>query len=220
MTVLAQRDGVRVVGFNKCGHTSVINMFAPRSEPVKRPQFGAPNVINTEDLAKQANTYRGDLTNYHDWPHPDVVIAVLRNPVRRALSAYQHFLVRKERSSFTGLGFKFGCTFDEFVEHLVTVDLTGDAHIKPFVPDLIAAGSNSQVLLLPLELLSQIWPVIIEELQIKGTSPTMQFRNKGDYDPDDFLTPELYDTLRTLYQEDYDLWELAYNDVWDSLHEE
>lgn len=212
MTVLAQRDSVRAVGFNKAGHTSVIHTFMSTPESVGHVEemLFAPKVLNTLDEAKTIGGYRGDLTNFHDWPKPDLIFAFLRNPVHRALSAYQHFIIRKERYKFKELGFTFGMPFDKFVDHLLTVDLTADPHLAPQIDDLIAASGDElcNYILAPLEMIGEAWPIVMDNVGLGDVVPrTVLHRNKGNYNPDDFITPELHDKLRELYSQDYNLWE-------------
>ena len=213
MTVLAQRDKVRVAAFNKCGNSSIITTFMTAVPGEQK--YSPPGILNTVDRARNIGGYQGDLTNCHDWPQPDVVIAFMRNPAYRALSAYQHFLVRRERYKFKELGFTFGMPFDEFVAHLLTVDLTYDPHLAPQIDDLVEAGGElCDYLLAPLELIGECWTEIMDNVGLGGAVPrTVLHNNKGDYNPDDFMTPELYDTLCELYSQDYNLWEIVYGET-------
>jgi hypothetical protein len=215
MTVLAQRDKVRVAAFNKCGNSSIITTFMTAVPGEQWTKYSPPGILNTVDRARNIGGYQGDLTNFHEWPKPEVVIAFLRNPARRALSAYQHFLVRKERYKFKELGFTFGMSFPDFVDHLLTVDLTADPHISPQTPDLIEAGGDfCSYLLAPLEMIGECWPIAMDNVGLGDVVPRVPIHdNKGDYDPGEFMTLELHDKLRELYSEDYNLWETIYHEA-------
>jgi len=220
MTVLAQRGGVRVVAFNKAGHTSIINSFlTPRKKKIMRG--GTPALLNTSDEASHIGGYRGDLTNCHEWPKPEIIVSFIRNPVRRALSAYQHFMVRKitksadgtqtfGRQSFADLGFVIGMTFPQFCEHLATVDLLVDAHLRPQVSDLAEAGALAECnsfIIAPLEKFDTIWPLVMSELNVDCPLQPAHM-NAGKYHPDEFLHGDADDILKELYSEDWNLWEV------------
>ena len=205
MTVLAQRDGVRVAAFNKCGGTSIINTFMSRRN--ENPDFP-----NSNDRARAIGGYQGDLTNSQDWPEPRVLVAFMRDPARRALSAYQHFLVRKERYKFKELGFEFGMSFPAFVDHLLTVNLSADKHISPCVPDLLAAGGDCHYIVAPLEFINEAWPLIMDGVGLVDVPDIIAWHNKGSYNPDDFMTAELREKLRELYLQDFNLWCATYHE--------
>jgi hypothetical protein len=203
MTVLAQRDGVRVVAFNKCGHTSIINTFMSTKE----------DLPNTTDRARALGGYQGDLTNFQDWPEPEVIVSFLRNPAHRALSAYHHFCVRKERYKFKELGFEFGMSFPDYVDHLLTVDLTVDAHLAPFIDDLVTAGGDRVYVLAPLELIGECWPIAMDNVGLADVPREVLHKNKGGYQAEDYMRFDLHEKLRGLYCEDYNLWETIYNEA-------
>jgi hypothetical protein len=197
-------------------------MSTPESIKHEEELLFAPRVRNTNDTAEAVGGKRGDLVTCVDWPQPEVVIAFIRNPVRRALSAYQHFFIRdiaidrQFRYTFAGMGFTQDMSFSEFVDYLLTVDLTTDKHITPQFDDLIAAagGTYSEYLLAPLELIGYCWPIMMDNVGLGEKVPrTVLHRNKGDYNPDDYLTPELSGKLRELYSRDYNLWEVVYGET-------
>jgi hypothetical protein len=218
MTVLAQRGKVRVAAFNKCGNSSIINTFMSTPESTGHEEIlFTPKVLNTADDAKKVEGYRGDFTNCHDWPKPDVIVAFLRNPAYRALSAYQHFVIRTMRYKFKDLGFTQGMPFDKFVDHLLTVDLTADKHLTPQIDDLVAASVGDPTctyILAPLELIGDCWPIVMDSVGLGDVVPrTVLHKNKGDYNPADFMTTELLGKLRELYSQDYNLWEVTCNEA-------
>jgi hypothetical protein len=213
MTVLAQRDKVRVAAFNKCGNSSIINTFMSTPESVGHVEemLFTPKVLNTADAAKKVGGYRGDFTNCHDWPKPDVVVAFVRNPAYRVLSAYQHFVIRTMRYKFKDLGFTQGMPFDKFVDHLLTVDLTTDKHLTPQIDDLVAASGDElcNYILAPLEMIGEAWPIVMDNVGLGNVVPRIVLHlNRGNYNPADFMTSELHDKLRELYSQDYNLWEV------------
>lgn len=219
MTAIAQREHVRVVAFNKCGHTSIINTFMSHRDGFVNPE---PATVNSHEV-RRAEGYVGNLidVDLSTWPEPEVVIAFLRNPVYRVLSAYQHFFVRtmlsisivRFRDNFQKVGFTRGMSFSEFVDHLLTVDLTFDPHLSPCIPDLISVGGDRQYLLAPLELIGDCWPLAMDNVGLADVPSQVYHKNKGDYNPDDYLTPDLYDAIRELYSEDYNLWETVFNEA-------
>lgn len=219
MTILAQRDGVRIIGIRKCGHTSIINTFLTNRHEKVEPGVYRPLVRNSGDGLEEIKAYRGDLTNSHDWPAPSIELAFIRNPVHRALSAYQHFIVRGVqhdgtlmRDNFNQLGYKPGMTFAEYCDYLPSVFLD-DPHTTPYSDELLKAGlPDTPYMIAPLELIDDIWPAFMEQFNIDCPRllPTV---NAGQYQADDFLTDDLVEKLRELYSEDYLLWEFLYNEA-------
>lgn len=236
--IIAQRHGVRVVGFRKCGHTSIINTFCtlreefvedkPPSSPWSK-ELGddsqRPAILNTTDRTQRANAYRGYLDTAEDWPEPHTVVGFIRDPARRALSAYQHFIVRTfnlrdgirtvGRESFEQMGFTADMTFEDYVDHLGKVDLSLDLHIEPYYNQMPAAGTrNSRFVLAPLELISEFWPALIDDLGLDDVPRGVWHKNKGGYDSKTVLTDELADRIRDgIYSQDYSLWQTVYNET-------
>jgi hypothetical protein len=207
MTALAQRDGVRVVAFNKCGHTSIINTFMSPREGFQNPQ---PATIASSEIAK-VDGYRCNLLDdeWRSWPEPEFIVSFLRDPVQRIISAHQHFCVRKERYKFKELGFKFGMSFPEFVDHLLTVDISADPHLSPCIDDLFTvSGDDKHCILAPLENIQEAWPQIMAVVGLVDVPREVYHKNKGEYDlRTTSYGQDLHDKIRELYREDYALWE-------------
>ena len=145
MAVAAQRGRYRVVAFNKCGHTSIINMFlTPPDQSVVR---GAMPAVQVSSDVPVEQVYKGFAEDVDNWPEPAYTIAFFRQPARRMLSVYQHFIVRTMQkelttagyTAFTKLGFDASMTFPVFCRHLRSIDLDADLHLKPQVTSLNAA---------------------------------------------------------------------------------
>ena len=205
MAVVAQWGPVRVVAFNKCGHTSVINMFlTPRGET---PVRGRSAVLNSGEEAKKLGAYRGDLAACKEWPDPELVVAFFREPIRRALSAYQHFIVRTSRKPFQDLGFTADMSFKDFVMHLRKIDLSADAHLEPqFLAFDQATPKNTRATLYRIEDLDLAWPNMVKELGLNCTTEVMHY-NQGNYDPYQYITdPEIVEVIDDLYQSDNMVW--------------
>jgi hypothetical protein len=221
MSIVAQRDGVRVIAFRKCGHTSIINTFMSTPED-KAPSNSAagPVVVNSTDKVKALNAYRGMIPAQEDWPEPDIILSFLRNPVTRALSAYQHFFIRNPgfrgmsfRESLLAAGFTEDMSFEDYVAHLETLTLDEDPHIKPQYPDLEAAGgSDYEYVVAPLEMIDVCWPLMMAEFDVNCPMQVLH-ENRGGYDPESYLTPDLTQRLKVLYSNDYGLWEVIYNET-------
>jgi hypothetical protein len=226
---IAQRDGVRVVGFRKCGHTSIINTFCtlrneflasalPSTPWSKEPgDKSTPLEIrqNYNRRTQHAGALRGYLDSAEHWPKPHTVIVFIRDPARRALSAYQHFIVRTVRENFLALGFTPDMSFAQYCKHLKTVDLAKDLHIEPYYDQLAATGTeDSRFLLAPLELISEVWPAFVNDLGLDDVPLGVWRQNNGGYQAAEFLTDELTDYIRDeVYSQDYSLWQTVYNET-------
>jgi hypothetical protein len=236
--IMAQRHGVRVVGFRKCGHTSIINTFctlrsefeatesAPSTPWSKEPgdKSTRPAILNTSDRTRRAEAYRGYLDQAKHWPEPHTVIGFIRDPARRTLSAYQHFIVRTAklaegirtvgRESFERMGFTPDMDFAQYCHHLEKVNLSDDPHIEPYYDRLAATGTkNSRFVLAPLELISEVWPAVINDLGLDDVSLKVWHQNQGGYRTEKFLTDEMIEQVRGLYSQDYQLWQTVYDET-------
>ena len=80
---------------------------------------------------------------------------------------------------------------------------------------MVEAGSeHCNYLLAPLELIGEAWPIIMDNVGLGDVVPrTVLHLNKGNYNPDDFMTSDLHDKLRELYSQDYNLWETIYHEA-------
>jgi len=216
VAVVAQRNGVRVVAFQKCGHTSIINMFlTPADMSIVRGD--APAVRNSGDEAAAIGAYRGSLAVSLNWPKPEFTIAFFREPIRRTLSAYQHFVVRTlkdiggvktlGRRSFTDLGYDADMTFPEFCGHLQYVNLQADNHLRPQTEALMVAGYGT-VFGRQLEELSYEWPILVDFLELDCTKEVATF-NAAEYDVTEHLAGNHVAIIEQLYEDDYILWNEA-----------
>ena len=213
MSVVIQHKNIRVVTFQKCGHTSIINMFqTPADQAINRG--ASPNVYVSKDEEAPV-FYKG--TDTDDWPDAEITIAFFRNPLQRAYSAYQHFIIRTlsnelvsvpslGRKQFTELGFTAGMTFLEFCEHLKTVDLDYDPHLRPQITSFVAAKSGFDIIN-QLENIHRSWPELVEDFNMSCTKAVVYF-NSANYDPwpEDSLEGHI---IRSLYDEDYHTWDMA-----------
>ncbi len=147
MSVLVQRDGVRIVTFQKCGHTSIVNMFqTPKGQEIVRGTMPAVHMSN--DPAP--TIYKG--FDASTWPCPYLTLAFFREPSKRILSTYEHFIVRTAkvslatagRKTFADMGFDLEMTFTEFCGHLQHVDLSLDKHLKPQSKSFFAALTSDK----------------------------------------------------------------------------
>ena len=208
MSVIVQRDGIRIITFQKCGHTSIVNMFqTPAGQDIVRGTTPAV-LISGADMPVM---YKG--FDASEWPEPRLTLAFFREPVKRARSAYEHFIVRTAKAglvglatadheSFTKLGFNLKMTFTEFCEHLHHIDLNLDNHLKPQTTSFIAALNGANYIY-KLEDLSVCWPRLVKELDLPCTTHVVRF-NEAKYD-----TTQQDDSINQLYADDYDLWSHA-----------
>lgn len=227
MAVIAQRNGVRVVAFQKCGHTSIINMFLTPAD--------MPLVRGTAPALRSDDAYRGYAEDTQDWPEPELTLAFFRNPLIRALSAYEQFIVRGiqrplaspvisfgddhvvapgvpslGRQSFTDLGFTADMEFKDFCLHLRNIDLNADNHLKPQATSYMQAyGNPGQVYSGQLEQLDITWPLLVDQYGLNCTKEVPQY-NAAKYETKDRLTGVHLDLFKKLYAQDYRFWEASH----------
>lgn len=200
MAVAAQRYGVRVVAFQKCGHTSIINTFrTPRGSKVVRGADGL------DDLLSGPST--------EDWPPPVVTAAYVRHPLARLVSVYHH-LVRPfdtYREKFDQFGMYGGMPFQTFCDRICSVatDVDADPHTKRQVSSLIEMGSGTSWLA-RLEEIYHRWPVMVATFNLdcaiipaqfnvaEHTNWTLMYHRHRKAD---------IDALLDVYRDDVNLWE-------------
>jgi hypothetical protein len=211
VAVVAQRDGVRVIAFQKCGHTSIINAFlTPLDAEVQRGIPGVPLIRNSGDEAAAIGAYRGDVVAAHSWPKPELTIAFFRNPLARALSAYEHFFVRGTlRTQFEELGFKLSMEFPDFALHLRNIDLNADPHLRPQTTSYMAAGLHDNIYAGQLEQIDVTWPLLVDQHNL-DCSKQMPRYNAATYETEDRLTGARLLLFEDLYKDDYLLWRAAH----------
>lgn len=213
MTIVVQRNGIRVIGIRKSGHTSIINTFLTvRKESCQGlVDSDEPLVaLNSGDLAHKLGVLRAEYGDHHDWPTPRTSIAFVRDPVHRALSAYHHFFVRDTRRVRDGklgeLGFTLEMSFDDYCLHLMDVDLSQDPHIDKQMTFLFNDElDGDEFVLCRLEWIDTAWPEIVREYNL-DCSPLMEEHNVGEYNPDEYLTSQNLAILEDLYYDDRALW--------------
>ena len=221
MAVIAQRNDVRMIAFQKCGHTSIINMFlTPADMSLVRgtaPALGAPAVRNSGDEAAAIDAFRGDAAAAQKWPPPRLTIAFFRNPLMRALSAYQHFIVRTLREelstqgqeSFLSMGFTADMDFAAFCKHLQTIDLTRDPHITPQALSFNEAYDGEETHAGQLEQLTMIWPLMVDHYGLDCTKEVPRY-NEARYMVTEHMSEESVAIIKQLYNTDHKYWEAAY----------
>ena len=218
MSVVAQRDGVRVVAFNKCGHTSIINMFlTPADKELVRGAAPAIRISNAAPVLQEV--YRGTAMDAQHWPEPELTITFFRNPLQRALSAYEHFIIRTldevdgvptlGRESFTKLGFTVGMSWYEFCAHLGKIDLSADDHLKSQAQSFTEVFTGGEVYGGQLEQLSTTWPLIVDQYGLDCTKEVPQY-NEAKYDRERMLSTAAYTRFDQLYGADRRYWEAAH----------
>jgi hypothetical protein len=109
MTHTVQRNGVRLVAFNKSGHTSLIASF-----------MTPPTVTVTSGKRPlEDETLRGGSTfAVRDWPLPLVNIAFFRHPLKRLFSAWNHLTQQHLYGPFKAIGIKRHVTWPDFAEEI------------------------------------------------------------------------------------------------------
>lgn len=196
MAVVNQKGGIRVVACNKAGHTSVINMFRTRRD--REPE--------------SVRLHKHCRDDFSEWPDADYTLMFFRNPIRRAISAYEHFIVRTLRitsqrsrgySNFSHYGFTPEMTFLDYAKHLHTIDVSCDPHLLPQFVSLTRSGSG-KLIAGQLERIEEQWPFLIDYLKL-DCSPALEHINKAGYE----INYEGFDEAAALVREVYatDYWE-------------
>jgi len=199
-----------MIAYNKCGHTTIVNTFlTPPGESIERgaPQAYRPAIRVSNEEAATVRTYRGSPEAAQEWPEPKVTITFFRNPLARALSAYQHFIVRTLRESFINLGFRADMNFSAFCLHLNNVDLNADNHLKPQCVGFQEVYAGGEVYGGQLEQLYTTWPLLVEQYGLDCTTEVAHF-NAAAYNLET-LTGIRREMFQKLYADDYALWEAA-----------
>ncbi len=122
MSHCLQRNGVRLVAFNKCGHASIINTF--NAAPGEKPQRG-PSGLDPVTL-------KGDYKKAETWPEPVVTLAYFRHPLARIASVWNKLMRDTWYTSFHAYGFEKGMSFEAFCKHVMFIrDQPLDPHLRP-----------------------------------------------------------------------------------------
>ena len=206
LAVVNQNGGVRVVAPNKCGHTSVINMFRTRRD--KEPESVKLHKHCRDDFA--------------EWPDALYTLIFFRDPLARAISAFEHFIVRTLRiTTQRGRGhsnfFHYGLTpemnFLEYARHLHSIDASCDPHLLPQSDSLLRCGSG-KLIAGQLERFSEQWPQLVKTLCL-DCSDHIEHVNKAYYDING-ADYDGYDEAAALIHEVY---AIDYDEYWSYLDE-
>lgn len=199
MGQVVQRNGVRLVAFQKCGHTSLINTFV------------TPPTFTVERGARHLEAKHGDSKTVGDWPVPVVTVAFFRNPLARTWSVYNHLVRDNFRDEFSCLGIDQSSPFDQFCEAIVSCDdLSFDNHLKPQVQSFREAAKGSYWVA-RLEEAEWKWPRMCRVFQLDCTTKLARF-NIADYSHPwtrayHRMDRKLLNALLACYAGDNDVWE-------------
>ncbi len=227
MSNVVQRNGVRVVAFNKSGSASIINTFSCSVD--KEP----------ERSERSLDVLRGTWDKAINFPDPIITIAYFRHPLLRVASVYNYFftLARDEqatvhfmedlfptqevttkiaktpfRENLIKLGFNQDMSFEAFCDHLITshVDLTADLHLKRQSESFVECrGKSTDTWIARLDEIETAWPQMVRTWGMDCTTKIAHL-NKKNYS---WITmyqdiPVIAKLLLQLYHDDYRIWEL------------
>jgi len=202
MSHVLQRDGVRIIAFNKCGHTSVVNTFkCKRGDVVNRGHQGL-------------EVLQGKPGDVQDWPQAAVTVAYFRHPLARIASVYMNLVVKTFRENFSQIGMHAHMTFQDFCETLLENSdwLVNDDHLAPQYDNYQTAADGTSEYVSRLEEISMRWPLMVQAFSMDCTTQIAYF-NRGDY-----KWPLMYhrhskplvNALLSLYGLDYATWRDCY----------
>ena len=202
MSHCLQRNGVRIVAFNKCGHATIINSFS--AAPGEKPHRG-PNSLD-------AVTLKGDAKKAMAWPEPVVTIAYFRHPLARIASVWNKLMRDTWYTSFAAHGFTKGMSFEAFCKHLLFIDHANlDPHLRPQAESFRACrGWFGDVAIYRLDEISYAWPQMVRTWDLDCTSSVIHL-NRADY-PEGKPWTALYGhddlvmQLMRMYGEDLHIW--------------
>lgn len=120
-----QRVGVRLITFNKSGHTALNATFMT---PPHQSIGGGKRNLQDETLRG------GHGAAQVDWPIPVVNVAVLRNPLSRLYSAWNHLTQNHLYKPFGNIGLYQGMPWKDFLADMVVYlekEPTPDPHVEP-----------------------------------------------------------------------------------------
>ena len=231
MTNVVQRNGVRIVAFNKSGHASIVNTFSCSAG--KDPQRGERGL----------EVLRGTWDKAKDFPQPHVTITYFRHPLARVASVYNYFftLAREEqmskkffgglfptlepkdlqakigktefRKNLSAMGFTQTMSFQQFCNHLVhgRVNLSDDLHLRRQADSLRECGNeDSCTYYRRLEDIATVWPRMVDELKLDCTKKIAHFNNKK-YTKWEVMfmgLTHLRAEVKKLYKEDFEIWNM------------
>ncbi len=205
MSHCVQRNAVRVVAFNKCGHTSIINSF----------QTASGNAVLREkpdDALKEA-TLVGDYAKAATWPEPIVTIAFFRHPLARVASVWNHLIRDFFYLQFKAHGFTRDMPFEDFCKHLISIrDEFLDPHLEEQAINFRACrGLLNEVEIYRLDEISTSWPQMVSTWDVDCTV-NIAHMNRRDY-PGGLPWTDMYHhypmlarQLLDVYAEDLEIW--------------
>jgi len=167
-----QRHGVRIVAFNKCGHTSIVNAF--QTKPGDYPQRGK-NKLAIESLV-------GDYEKARNWDYPIVTIAYFRHPLARLASVWNHLMRQSWYSSFKSMGFERDMTFPQFLEKLLQEKGNYlDPHVKhQHLNFRECRGWLGDTWIARLDEIATVWPQMVRTWDLDCTTNIAHF-NREEY---------------------------------------
>lgn len=202
MSHCVQRHGVRIVAFNKCGHTSIINTFS--TAPGQAPQRG-PNALVEFSL----------VGNYHkakDWPEPVVTVAYFRHPLARVASVWNHLIKEHWYTPFKAMGFERDMPFDAYCKHLLSIrDDFLDPHVEEQIINFrMCRGWLGDTQIYRLDEIDTAWPQMVRTWDLDCTTNVAHL-NRREY-PGGLPWPALYKDqevmfdLLQMYGDDLEVW--------------
>jgi hypothetical protein len=208
MTHVLQRDGVRLIAFNKSGHTSVVNMF----------MTSPGGTVDRGPKPHDADTLRGDIKKAEKWPEPIVTAAFIRHPLARIVSGWNHLNREHFYTPFKTYGFTPEMDFEQYVQRLLRVMASHnpekvDPHFQPqHIGFRLARGWLGSTQIMRLDEIDSAWPQFVRTYQIECTL-TCATLNKKSY-PDGKSWTAMYVGIEPMafkllehYQTDLYMWE-------------
>ncbi len=203
MSHCLQRNSVRIVAFNKCGHATIINSF--NTAPGEKPHRG--------ENALAEFTLKGDYKKAQIWDSPIVTLAYFRHPLARVASVWNKLMRDTWYTSFAQYGFVKGMTFPEFCNHLLDLDRESlDPHLRPQAESFRECrGWGGDTCIYRLDEMGTAWAQMVRTWDLDCTTNIVHM-NRADY-PDGKPWTALYDgnghliyELAQMYGEDLHIW--------------
>jgi hypothetical protein len=198
-----QIHGVRIVAFNKCGHTSVINTF----------KTGAGNVSD-RSAKKPDGMLQGNGHAAERWPEPIVTIAYFRHPLARVAAVWNHLVRGHHYTPFKAMGFTRDMEFVPFCQHLLWIR---DDYLDPHVEHQNlqfrqARGWLGETQIFRLDEISTCWPQMVRTWGLECTTNVAHLNNNSY--PEGKPWTALFDgheqiafDLMQMYREDHQIWQ-------------
>jgi len=202
VTHCLQRNSVRIVAFNKCGHATIINSFS--TAPGEKPHRGQNSL--------DKHTLKGDAAKAQAWDQPLVTIAYFRHPLARIASVWNKLMRDTWYASFHQYGFTKGMTFEAFCRHVLFIQHDAlDPHLKPQCESFRECRGWNDTCIYRLDEMSYAWPQMVRTWDLDCTTNIVHM-NRADY-PDGKPWTALYEghedliaQLLDMYGEDLHIW--------------